>query len=44
MRAYCALVELHAREGFVLHHVDVERVPNNVGIVRAGLRLTVSTA
>jgi hypothetical protein len=34
MGAYCALVELHAREGFVLHHVDIERVPNNVGIVR----------
>ena len=34
MGAYCATVELHASEGYVLHHVDVERVPNNIGIVR----------
>ncbi len=32
--AYCALVEVHSAEGYVLHHVDVERVPNNVGKVR----------
>jgi hypothetical protein len=32
--SYCARVEVHAREGFVLHHVDVERSPNIVGTVR----------
>src|SRR5690349_18968723 len=34
MGAYCAGVEVHASEGFVLHHVEIERVPNNVGMVR----------
>ena len=29
--AYCAAVEVHEKEGFVIHHVDVERVPNVVG-------------
>src|SRR5262249_48641169 len=29
--AYCAAVEAHESEGFVIHHVDVERVPNVVG-------------
>jgi Lipocalin-like domain len=32
--AYCATVEIHANEGFVLHHVDVDKVPNNVGRIR----------
>lgn len=32
--SYCARVEVHAREGFVLHHVDVERSPNIVGTIR----------
>ena len=32
--AYCATVEIHAKEGFVLHHVEIERVPNMVGRVR----------
>jgi hypothetical protein len=32
--AYCGTVEVHADEGYVLHHVEIERVPNNVGIVR----------
>ena len=32
--AYCARVEIHAAEGFVLHHVEVDKVPNNVGITR----------
>ena len=32
--AYCAAVELHAGEGYVVHHLDIERVPNNVGIAR----------
>jgi hypothetical protein len=34
MGAYCGTVEVHANEGFVLHHVEIERVPNNVGMVR----------
>jgi len=29
--AYCAAVEVHEKEGFVIHHVDVERAPNVVG-------------
>ena len=32
--AYCGTVEVHADEGYVLHHVEIERVPNNIGIVR----------
>jgi hypothetical protein len=32
--AYCGTVEVHASEGFVLHRVEIERVPNNVGMVR----------
>ena len=32
--AYCARVEIQAAEGFVLHHVEVDRVPNSVGITR----------
>lgn len=32
--SYCARVEVHAREGFVLHHVDLERSPNIVGTIR----------
>ena len=32
--AYCATVEVHANEGFVLHRVEIERVPNNVGMIR----------
>ena len=32
--AYCATVEIHAKEGFVLHHVEIERVPNLVGMTR----------
>ena len=32
--AYCGTVEVRDDEGYVLHHVEVERVPNNVGIVR----------
>jgi hypothetical protein len=32
--AYCSTVEVRADEGYVLHHVEIERVPNNVGIVR----------
>ncbi|MEO8681653.1 MAG: lipocalin-like domain-containing protein [Vicinamibacterales bacterium] len=32
--SYCAAVELHAAEGFILHHVDIERSPNIVSTVR----------
>lgn len=32
--SYCARVEVNAKEGFVLHHVDVERSPNIVGTIR----------
>jgi hypothetical protein len=32
--SYCARVEVNAKEGFVLHHVDVERNPSVVGTVR----------
>ncbi len=32
--AYCARVEVNAKEGYVVHHVEVERVPNAVGIMR----------
>jgi hypothetical protein len=34
LNAYCASVEVHAKEGFILHHVEVERVPNDVGKIR----------
>ena len=29
--AYCATVEVHAAEGFVVHHVEIDRSPNFVG-------------
>ena len=32
--AYCAAVEVHAKEGFVLHRVEVDRIPNMVGATR----------
>jgi len=32
--SYCSAVEVHAKDGFVLHHVDVERSPNIVGTIR----------
>lgn len=32
--SYCARVEVHAKEGYVLHHVDIERSPNIVGTIR----------
>ena len=32
--AYCATVEIHAKEGFVIHHVEIEKVPNRVGLNR----------
>jgi hypothetical protein len=32
--AYCAAVEVHAKEGFVLHHVEIDKSPNMVGGTR----------
>jgi hypothetical protein len=32
--AYCARVEVHADEGFVLHHVEVDKSPNMIGRTR----------
>jgi hypothetical protein len=32
--AYCAGVEVHPIEGFVLHHVEIDKVPNLVGRTR----------
>jgi len=32
--AYCATVEIHAKEGFVVHQVEIERSPNRVGLAR----------
>jgi Lipocalin-like domain len=32
--AYCSTVEVHAKEGFVLHHVEIAEVPNVVGRTR----------
>jgi len=32
--AYCGTYDLHAAEGFVVHHVDVEKSPASVGIAR----------
>ena len=32
--AYCATVEIHAKEGFVVHRVEIERSPNLVSQAR----------
>lgn len=32
--AYCGTVEVHAKEGFILHHVEIEKSPNLVGTTR----------
>ena len=29
--AYCATVEVHSKEGFVIHHTEIDRIPNLVG-------------
>ena len=31
---YCSTVEVHAKDGFVLHHVEVSTIPNSVGMTR----------
>jgi len=30
-QAYCSRVEVHSAEGFVVHHIEVEKSPNLVG-------------
>jgi len=32
--AYCAVVEVNVEEGYVIHHVELEKSPNAVGIQR----------
>src|SRR5262249_36125186 len=32
--AYCGAYDLHAADGFVVHHVDIEKSPSLVGIAR----------
>lgn len=32
--AYCAAVEFHVKEGFVIHHVEIEKSPNIIGRAR----------
>lgn len=32
--AYCAVVEIHAKDGFVVHHVEVDKTPNLVGLAK----------
>jgi hypothetical protein len=32
--AYCATAEMHADEGYVLHHTIIDKVPNSVGAIR----------
>jgi hypothetical protein len=32
--AYCATVEVHAKEGFILHHIEIDKSPNLVGGTR----------
>jgi hypothetical protein len=29
--AYCAIIEIHAKEGFMLRHYDINQTPNAVG-------------
>lgn len=31
---YCSTVEIHAKEGFVIHHIEIDTVPNVVGTDR----------
>ena len=30
-QSYCSTVEIHAKEGFVIHHVEIAEIPNLVG-------------
>ena len=32
--AYCGTAEIHAKEGFVLHHFEINKSPNEVGMTR----------
>lgn len=29
--AYCAIIEIHAKEGFMVRHYDINQTPNAVG-------------
>ena len=31
---YCSTVEIHAKEGYVIHHIEIDTVPNAVGTDR----------
>ena len=32
--AYCATVEIHSKEGFVVHHTEIDKIPNLVGLAK----------
>ena len=32
--AYCGAYTLHAKEGYVVHHVEMDNIPNDIGIDR----------
>lgn len=32
--AYCGTVEVHSKEGFIIHHVEIDKSPNLVGEIR----------
>ena len=34
MFSYCGTYEVNARDGFVVHHVEIDKSPNNVGLHR----------
>ncbi|MEQ1726924.1 MAG: lipocalin-like domain-containing protein, partial [Vicinamibacterales bacterium] len=31
LAAYCAAVDIHLADGFIVHHVEIDRSPNRVG-------------
>jgi hypothetical protein len=34
LMAYCSRIEVHAKEGLVLHYVEIAKTPNGVGAIR----------
>ena len=34
LEAYCSTVEVHGKEGFVLHNVEIDKRPNAAGTTR----------
>jgi len=32
--SYCSTVEIHAKEGYVIHHIEIDTIPNAVGTDR----------